>query len=902
MTQRGRPLGELRGRTQEANKLALWLRKITALTTVRELAKNYPCSTTLWSEYRNGSKLIPEVLLVKVVTDLITDAEMRTRQLAEGRRLLKAAQEAERGRIGRQKTGSPAGPQKTPMPPAGVTDVLFRLDDARLQQIEALRKLADSQQRCSQLENMVSYLEAQCAQLAEERDHARLEAQDAQRLQAAIDQTETNRAQAEAHLRHARKANEQAFELRRAAEANVARAQAEARRTAGSATGTGSLLPQPAGSGLDLPPLEQIGDVLRAVREQLAEQDEGLDELRSHLGLPEPDAGSGAGAPNVITGQVIGRQNTRPGDDEIVRENNANNTDNPVTSTDSAPSADLIGILPTLFTASSAGDLGLAVEALRARSGPERWSAEQMAAKANAALGDGETPYSASAVSGWLDGSRFPRELSSLTALIEALGATQEERAAFSTAYLRIQEQESQAFKEAYPRITRHADESFERASLRTALEQERERQGAAREQAARAAREKAERERQAQQDLEAGREARAARDREVRESIRGHQAAELIAEVDQISGIRDLARLLKRLHSQTAVSTGSLVRSVFGSAQDQHVTTVGKWLSGTALPTERHFALLVRALLVTPEEEAALLRARERALHHARNPHTPKASAPVPPAQRPAPTPPALTVPTPTLTPAPSVREAAGMKTKAVQKAAAHGPAEAVRRPDTWSVRKRNADRFIGKADRVIGPKGLSRLLQTLRSNAGLSAKDLTMDVLGSAQDKQIKTVSKWVDGKVLPAKPLFVALVRALLARPDEETALLRAYDRVRAAEEDGGPPRPEPGLGSTWVVTRLGACLVIATLWAVVGACASVNPSALTAPLAWYIAGVAVLSFLVLMETLSSARHTERSAIELFSGLGPLLAVSLGGILPQYPAFELWGRWPAELLGLL
>ncbi|WP_432016595.1 hypothetical protein [Streptomyces hydrogenans] len=59
---------------------------------------------------------------------------------------------------------------------------------------------------------------------------------------------------------------------------------------------------------------------------------------------------------------------------------------------------------------------------------------------------------------------------------------------------------------------------------------------------------------------------------------------------------------------------------------------------------------------------------------------------------------------------------------------------------------------------------------------------------------------------------------------------------------------------------------------------------------------------MSFLVLMEMLSSARHTERSAIELFSGLGPVLAMSLGYILPHYPAFELWGRWPAELIGLL
>ncbi|MGW3399394.1 hypothetical protein [Streptomyces hydrogenans] len=894
MARPGRRLGTLRGRTEEANELADWLRKITASATVRELAEDSPCSATLWGEYRNGSKIIPEVLLVKVVADFIADPDMRARQLTKGLRLLKAAQEAELRRIAQQKAGAPAGPQKTPppAPPAAVTDVLLRLDDARLQQIEALRKLADSQQRCSQLENMVSYLEAQCAQLAEERDHARLEAQDALKLQSALEQTETNRAQAEAHLRHARRANEQAFELRLAAEKNVARAQAEARRTAGAATSTGSLLPQPAGSGLDLPPLEQIGEVLRAVREQLAEQDEGLDELRSHLGLPEPEAGSGiggAGVPNVIAGQVIGRQNGRPGDDGIVRGDSADNADNPVTSTNNAPSVELAALVTALSTASSPADLGRAINALRMSSGFDRWSLEQMAAKANTALGEGETPYTANSVSGWLNGKRFPRELSSLTALIGAMGATQKERASFSAAYLRIKVNELQAFDEAYPRVTRQEDESFETASLRAAWEEEGARQETLRKQAARSAREPDLE--QAAQELEAKREAKAARDREVRESIRAHQAAQLIAEVEQISEIKDLARLLEQLRRRAALSTGSLVRSVFGSAQDQHVTTVGKWLSGTALPTERHFALLVRALLVGPDEEAALLRARERALQHARNPHAPSAPAPVlpaqtaarspsePPGQRPSPrTPvdgelphspagrprqnvpaPSPSIPTAGPAQAPAAGEVAGTTTKAVQRAV-HGAPEAVRRPDTWGVRKRNAARFIGKVDRVIGPKGLSRLLHKLRRDAGLSVKDLTADLFDSADDKQVKMVSGWVDGKVLPAKPLFVVLVRALLARPDEETALLRAYDRVRAAEEAGGPPRPEPGLGSTWVVTRLGACLIVATLWAVAGACAGVDPSAFPAPLAWYFAGAAVLSFLVLMEMLSSARHTE------------------------------------------
>ncbi|MFD9051745.1 HlyD family secretion protein [Streptomyces zaomyceticus] len=872
MAQPGRPLGELRGRTEEANKLADWLRKITALTTVRELAKNYHCSTTLWSEYRNGSKLIPEMLLVKVVTDLITNAEMRARQLAEGRRLLKAAQEAERGRIGQQKTGRPAGPQKTPVLPAGVTDVLLRLDDARLQQIEALHKLADSQQNCARLETMVSYLQTQCAELTLQLDHARLEARDAQKLQAAIDQTETNRAQAEAHLRHARKANERAFELRLAAEANVTRALAEARNTAGAVTGLGTLLPQPADSRIDLPPLEQIGDVLRAVRDQLAEQDEGLDELGSHLGLAESGVGAeGAGAPKVITGQVIGRQNARPGDDEIVRDASANNADNPVTSTDNASSPEPIALVPALSAASSPADLGRAIDVLRERSGIKGWPLGRMASKANTALRKDESSYTEFSIEGWLDGTRFPKQLWSLTALVEAMDVTPEEKAAFSAAYLRIAVKEAQAFKEANPRITRQADESFEGASLRATREEER----AAREQAVRAlaARKKAERDKQAKQERNARREAEAARVQKIRES------AGVITEVKRVSGVKGLVRVLERLQIRASVSTEDLARGVFASTHDRYVTTVKEWLSGTALPTDHHFTLLVRALLVRPNEEAALL----KALRNVRNLHTPSA-APVPPAQTPEPI------------PTPPVREEAEDEREASR------AAEVVRRRDARGVRRRNAARFIRKADRVVGPRGLSRSLHKLSIDAKLSTAELTRSVLGSAEDEHITTVGSWMIGDVLPAKPLFTLLVRGLLAWPDEEAALLRAYDRVQAAEEAGAAPRPELGLGSIWVVTRLGACLIIATLWAVFHACVKADPGPHGSVMFFYFCGAFNLSGGCLIEMVWSSQHTERTAIVSFSWLGPPIAVLSGCVLPLFPALELWGRWPAELVGLL
>ncbi|MFD7964352.1 hypothetical protein ACFV5J_26500 [Streptomyces zaomyceticus] len=876
MPQQGRPLSELRGRTEEANALAEWLRQITAGITVRTLAEKFHCSTTSWSGYRSGSVLIPEKLLDEVVISLVRAPDTCARQRDKGRRLLKAAQEAGRRKVGQQKAEASASPHKTLVLPAEFADVVLRLDDARLRQFEAERKLADSEQRCARLKKMVSQLQAQHVHLTEELKRTRLEAQDARKLQAALEQTETNREQAEAHLRHARKANEQAFELSLAAEASVVRAQVEVGTTIGTVTGTDHLLPQPTDVGLEILPAEYIGEALQTMGDELEEQDEGLDELRSSLGLADSDVEDTA-APSVIVGQVIGRQNARPGDDEIVREDNANNADNPVTSTDSTSPAEPIALVPALSAASSPADLGRAIEVLRERSGVGWWPLDRMASKANAALRKDESRYTESSISGWLDGTRFPKQLWSLKALVEAMDAIHEERAAFSAAYLRIAVKESQAFKEAYPRITRQADESFEGASLRAAQEEER----AAREQAARAlaAREKAGRDKEAEQERKARREAEAARLQKARQSAVGHQAGRLITEAKQVSDVKGLVRLLEQLQSRTSVSTEDLARSVFASTHDRYVTTMEEWLSGTALPTDHHFTLLVRALLVSPNEEAALL----RALRNVRNLHAPSAAA-VPPAQTPEPI------------PTPPVREEAEDEREASR------AAEVVRRRDARRVRRRNAARFIRKADRVIGPRGLSRSLHRLSIDAKLSTTELTRSVLGSAEDEHITTVGSWMSGKVLPAKPLFTLLVRALLAWPDEEAALLRAYDRVQAAEKAGAAPRPEPGLGTIWVVTRLGACLIIATLWAVFHACVKADPGPHGSVMFFYFCGAFNLSGGCLIEMVWSSQHTERTAIVSFSWLGPPIAVLSGCVLPLFPALELWGRWPAELVGLL
>ncbi|MET9695050.1 hypothetical protein ABZY81_42910 [Streptomyces sp. NPDC006514] len=63
----GRPLGALRGRTESANELAVWLRKVTLGKAIRTLEEDFAYSTTSWSEFRSGSRLPSEDLLKAVV-------------------------------------------------------------------------------------------------------------------------------------------------------------------------------------------------------------------------------------------------------------------------------------------------------------------------------------------------------------------------------------------------------------------------------------------------------------------------------------------------------------------------------------------------------------------------------------------------------------------------------------------------------------------------------------------------------------------------------------------------------------------------------------------------------------------------------------------------------------------
>ncbi|MFD9271028.1 hypothetical protein ACFWB1_27130 [Streptomyces goshikiensis] len=283
----GRPLGGLRGRTGQADELAVWLRKVTMGKAVRTLEQDFAYSTTSWSEFRSGSRLPPEELLKAVVERYVGEPEMRERQLAEGLRLLAAAREAEAALGG---TNTPA-PALLPVPVQRgtdtVTQALLRLDDARLLQIDALQKLAASERRREKLEDMVSVLQERCTVLEVERDRAREDVR--AELENELQISREYRRQADEKLEHARRAEEKAYQLRLAAEQQVARERLALNHidveTTDSAPDPSATEPEDFG----LSPLEQIRDVLQAAQEQLEVQDDELDDLEELIGLdPAP--------------------------------------------------------------------------------------------------------------------------------------------------------------------------------------------------------------------------------------------------------------------------------------------------------------------------------------------------------------------------------------------------------------------------------------------------------------------------------------------------------------------------------------------------------------------------------------------------------------------------------------
>ncbi|MFF3006506.1 RICIN domain-containing protein [Kitasatospora sp. NPDC057940] len=93
----GRPQGQLKGETEQANALARFVREVTGGATVRELAQRYPAGKTSWSEYRSAEKDIPWHLLERLVHDCPVDPQARAVLLVRARALHEQAGRAAAG-------------------------------------------------------------------------------------------------------------------------------------------------------------------------------------------------------------------------------------------------------------------------------------------------------------------------------------------------------------------------------------------------------------------------------------------------------------------------------------------------------------------------------------------------------------------------------------------------------------------------------------------------------------------------------------------------------------------------------------------------------------------------------------------------------------------------------------
>ncbi|MFB7785755.1 transporter substrate-binding domain-containing protein [Streptomyces vinaceus] len=317
-----RPLGELQGETAEANDFARWLRKITNGVGVRQLESDFPYSKSLWTQFRNGSRLIPRELLDQVVSRYLREPAMRQRQLDEGRRLFEEAlRSAARARTG--ENGS--APAARPRPGDAQAHALLRLDDARLRQIEAMRRLHASERRCDQLQDLVSELERRCTLLQHERDRARDEVR--AELQRQVQMSAEYRRQADLKLKRARRAREEAYELRLAAEAQVARAQLDVLQRSGAEAEDLAPLVAPADAAGHLPLLADVAPVLHAIDDEMDENDQGMDALRAELRLPAADRS--AYDSRIVQGVVEEGEAPSPGVVRVLTEDNADSGDNP---------------------------------------------------------------------------------------------------------------------------------------------------------------------------------------------------------------------------------------------------------------------------------------------------------------------------------------------------------------------------------------------------------------------------------------------------------------------------------------------------------------------------------------------------------------------------------------------
>jgi hypothetical protein len=449
----GRPLGDLKGLTEQANEFARWLRRITRGVTVRTLEKEFPHGKTSWSRFRDGSRLPPPTLVKEVTTRLLREPELRKRELEQGLVLLAAAERAARALLeqaepsGADLPATQAAPRST-----DVAALALRLDDARMLQFEAMRKYEASERRREELETMVTVLEHRINILESERDRAKEDVR--AELQRELQMSLEYRRQAGERLRKAGRAVERARQLMLAADTQVVREQHELLR----ADGRVAEAPPPLTPGtsvaedLQLPPLDRIQEFFDANQQQMDALDDELDDLSRELGVHDAqDAPGDPATHHVIWGQIVDPE----AQDDNVPEQITENARKPLTSADTAQAATETGpeaspadahtaaarpahatsmdLVVGLRTASTSDALATALSQLRHRAGTQ--PIRELAA---ALPDDTRDDVLGAAVGRWIDGDVLPDTWPHLEALVRQMGATDDEATAFEQAYRRI--------------------------------------------------------------------------------------------------------------------------------------------------------------------------------------------------------------------------------------------------------------------------------------------------------------------------------------------------------------------------------------------------------------------------------------------------------------------------------
>ncbi|MER7466846.1 hypothetical protein [Streptomyces sp. NPDC097981] len=298
----GRPQGDPRGRTEEANAFAMWLRVVTEGRTTRDLAEEltkagFPYGKTSWSEFLAGSRLPTPELVEAVVKCRVTKDPAG--QFEAGLQLLEAARQA--GQAGQ-------APSETFRPVAPGADVRLGpvaqaykdLADAQRRTAEAWQKLHESEALRQALEKAVSALEAKCTSLEIELAQAH---EGRAELERELEQLRSFRARAGGQLEHARQLEKKAFRILTATEQQLIREEAAVRDLVVRPEATLALTARER----SLPRLEQIAKFLEEVEHTLQARGSDLGRLAQELGLqvqpPPPHLTPASSAPPFVPGQ-----------------------------------------------------------------------------------------------------------------------------------------------------------------------------------------------------------------------------------------------------------------------------------------------------------------------------------------------------------------------------------------------------------------------------------------------------------------------------------------------------------------------------------------------------------------------------------------------------------------------